>query len=203
MTTTSSVNPSRARLIDRLHLASEAEHSLCCQYLYAAFSLRRNVSDFPAGLPEETVALAMSATQHWGYQIFYVARQEMEHLGIATNLLSAVGERPYLSHGDFPDPALAAALKTKMVLERCNEDALRRFQLIERPAQVLPGPAPAVEAIYSEIKKLFTELPAAVLFTGDGQRQISETDVSLGLSMKVLPVTNRATAVRAIDLVLA
>src|SRR5271166_1891098 len=114
-----SIQTCRARLIHRLYQASEAEHSLCCQYLYAAFSLRRQVSDFPAGVSETTRALAMAATQHWGYQIFLVARQEMQHLGIATNLLSALAESPHLEHGDFPDPTLAAVLgMSEVALER-------------------------------------------------------------------------------------
>lgn len=202
MRDTSSALLSRANLLRLLHQASEAEHSLCCQYLYAAFSLRRHVADFPEGTPVQTIELVMSATQRWAYQIFYVARQEMEHLGIATNLLAAIGERPYFTHGDYPDPKLADILQTEMVLRRCDEDTLRRFQFIERPVGVLPGPAPSVETIYRDINDHFQHLPAGQLFTGEGERQVSPTDVSLGLSMQIFPVTNRASAAQAINLVL-
>src|SRR5687768_740924 len=83
---TSAPPASRAYLIEPLHQASEAEHSLCCQYLYATFSLRRTSADFPAESRGDATELVMTATQAWAYEIFYIARQEMEHLAIATNL---------------------------------------------------------------------------------------------------------------------
>jgi len=203
MSTASPPAASRAHLIERLHQASEAEHSLCCQYLYAAFSLRRMAADFPPESRGDASELVMTATQGWAYEIFYIARQEMEHLAIATNLLAAIGERPHLSHGDYPDPELGALLQSPMILERCSEQALRRFQFIERPKGPGFEPPPAVETIYLDIQQLFTTLPAGVLFTGEGERQIDASDISLGLSMQIPAVTNRASAVQAIDLVLA
>lgn len=176
---------------------------MCCQYLYAAFSLRRMAADFPAGSPGDAVQLVMTATQAWAYEIFYIARQEMEHLAIATNLLAAIGERPHLSHGDYPDAKLGDVLQSPMILERCDEQALRRFQYIERPKGPGFGPPPAVETIYLEIRDLFSSLPAGELFTGEGERQVDSSDIELGLSMQIPAVTNRASAVQAIDLVLA
>ena len=194
---------SRAHLIERLHQASEAEHSLCCQYLYAAFSLRRSAADFAAESRGDAAELVMTATQAWAYTIYYVARQEMEHLAIATNLLTAIGERPHLSHGDYPDTKLAEILQGPMILERLNEDSLRRFQFFERPKGPGFEPPPAVETIYLDIQQLFLTLPAGELFIGEGERQISTSDVELGLQVHVPAVTSRATAVQAVDLVLA
>ena len=193
---------SRAHLIERLHQASEAEHSLCCQYLYAAFSLRRTLADFPEQSRGDTAELVMTATQAWAYAIYYIARQEMEHLAIATNLLTAIGERPHLSHGDYPDTRLAVLLQNPMILERCNEQALRRFQFFERPKGPGFEPPPAVETIYLDIQTLFGTLPAGELFIGEGERQIDSSDVELGLAMQIPAVTSRATAVQAVDLVL-
>jgi hypothetical protein len=203
MIAASSPVASRTHLIERLHQASEAEHSLCCQYLYAAFSLRRTAADFPAESPRDATELVMVATQRWAYEIFYIARQEMEHLAIATNLLAAIGERPHLSHGDYPDARLGALLQSPMILERCDEGTLRRFQFIERPKGPGFGPPPAVETIYLDIRELFSSLPAGELFIGEGERQIDSSDVELGLSMQIPAVTNRASAVQAIDFVLA
>jgi hypothetical protein len=90
-----------------------------------------------------------------------------------------------------------------MVLERCSEQTLRRFQFIERPKGPGFEPPPAVETIYLDIRQLFATLPAGELFTGEGERQIDSTDISLGLSMQIPAVTNRASAVQAIDFVLA
>lgn len=193
---------SRAHLIERLHQASEAEHSLCCQYLYAAFSLRRTAADFAVESRSDAAELVMTATQAWAYQMYYVARQEMEHLAIASNLLTAIGERPHLSHGDYPDAKLAVLLQNPQILERCNEQALRRFQFFERPSGPGFEPPPAVETVYLDIQQLFESLPAGELFTGEGERQIDPSDVELGVFMQIPAVTSRASAVQAVDLVL-
>ncbi len=193
---------SRSHLVKQLHVATELEHSLCCQYLYAVFSLRRTSADFPEHLDRERVELMMSATGRWASDIFAVAREEMEHLAIATNMLTAINERPHLEHRDYPDRTLEQILGAPMVLERCNLDTLRRFQFIERPKGLGCGPPPAVETIYLDIQSCFQTLPASELFAGDGLRQIDPTDVELGVSMKILPVTSRATAVQAVALIL-
>jgi Ferritin-like len=194
---------SRSRLVQQLHVATELEHSLCCQYLYAVFSLRRTSADYPEHLDRERVELMMNATGRWATDIFAVAREEMEHLAIATNMLSAINEPPHLTHHDYPDQGLEPILGAPLVLERCNLDTLRRFQFFERPKGLEGAKTPAVEAIYLEIKSLFQTLqPASELFTGDGLRQLDPTDFELGVSMKVLPVTSRATAVQAVALIL-
>ncbi len=193
---------SRENLIQRLRQASEAEHSLCCQYLFAAFSLRRLTSDFSTPR-SEAAELLMAATQQWAYQIFYIARQEMSHLAIATNLLTAIDERPYLVHGDYPDRQLEAVVGSPMVLERFNEATLRRFQHIERPNAPGFGTPPGVERVYNDIKQMFSSLPASELFAGDGERELASTELDLGVSMQIPPVTNRPSAIAAIDLVLA
>jgi hypothetical protein len=200
---------SRKTLIKLLHQASQAEHSLSCMYLSAAFSLRRSRADFQIArqdpgrkLSDQQVSLMMSATQRWATQIYWVARQEMEHLGIATNLLSAIGERPYLHHGNYPDPVLGKLLHIDMALRRCDEHTLERFQYVERPKGLLPGLDPAVETLYLDIQRAFNTLPAAELFRGEGERQIDQSDIELGVSMQILPVMNRASASQAVDLIL-
>ena len=102
---------SRAELVNLLHLATELEHSLCCQYLYAAFSLRRTAADYPAELDRDKVELMMAATGRWASDIFAISRQEMEHLAIATNMLTAIDEPPHLEHGDYPDRRLRRSSK--------------------------------------------------------------------------------------------
>ena len=196
--------PSRERLVALLRQASELEHSLCCQYLYTIFSLRRLRSDYPGRLAQDPqVELMMTATQRWAADLFAVAREEMEHLAIATNLLTAVGERPHFEHGDFPDPTVASVLGNPAALERLNGTTLRRYQHVERPNWGgTVASRPPVTAIYLEINSLFQSLPAATLFRGDGLRQVTPNDVELGISMTILPVTSRATASAAINLIL-
>lgn len=70
---------------------------------------------------------------------------------IATNLLTAIGERPHLSHGDYPDTKLAVLLQNPMILERCNERALRRFQFFERPKG--PGFEPSLPVVTNPVSR--------------------------------------------------
>src|SRR5256885_4433355 len=77
----------REELIQILGMASELEHNLMCQYLFAAYSLKRSAEE---GLSDVQVERA----RRWGSAITMVARQEMEHLGIALNLRSSIGGVP-------------------------------------------------------------------------------------------------------------
>src|SRR4029079_16483637 len=86
----------RADLINALRVASELEHGLMAQYLFAVYSMKRYTYE---GL--ESVQLEF--VRRWSSSITLIARQEMEHLGLALNLLSAIGgtrslQRPNISH---------------------------------------------------------------------------------------------------------
>jgi Ferritin-like len=74
----------REDLLYLLSQASELEHSLACQYLFTAFSLKDSV--------EEGVSQAqLSKIDRWRKTINEIAVQEMLHLAIASNLLTAIG----------------------------------------------------------------------------------------------------------------
>lgn len=85
----------REDLINTLHLAAELEHNLMCQYLFAAYSMKRSTSE---GLSE----VQLEKTRGWGALMTMVARQEMEHMGLVLNLLSAIGGTPYFQRPNFP-----------------------------------------------------------------------------------------------------
>ena len=85
----------RGELLRLLARASELEHSLMCQYLFAAYSFKQSTDE---GLTDEQLNRAFE----WERLILLVARQEMEHLGLVTNLVSAVGGAPTLGHPRFP-----------------------------------------------------------------------------------------------------
>lgn len=72
---------SREQLVCVLRSAAELEHLLSCQYLFAGFSLRRTLADFPQGGSEDEKRLVMTRNQRWGFKVMQIARQEMEHLG--------------------------------------------------------------------------------------------------------------------------
>lgn len=78
--------------------AAKLEHAIMCQYLFAAFSLMQTAKE---GLAEAELV----AATRWRKQISHVATQEMLHLALVQNLLSAVGAAPHLSP---PEPAAAS-----------------------------------------------------------------------------------------------
>ena len=109
---------SRDELSFALTQAASVEHSLACQYLFAAYSLKRDTSD---GLNYHQANLV----GNWQRYLLMVARQEMEHLGLVCNLLAAIGAAPYLGHPNFPYPT--PMFSHIMQLERFSEAALKRF----------------------------------------------------------------------------
>jgi hypothetical protein len=116
----------REELIYTLGKAAELEHLIICQYLYAAFSLKRFPSE---GLTAETEPL----TKKWARQLLGIGIQEMLHLALVQNLLTAIGAGPHLGRPNFPVPPRAFPAKVQIVLLPFNEVALRHFAFLERP----------------------------------------------------------------------
>jgi hypothetical protein len=127
---------SRDELIYLLTEAAELEHLLCCQYLFAAFSLKRDISE---GLSWEQ----LNHVNGWTQTILLVARQEMEHLGLANNLLTAIGGAPHFQRPNFPQPA--KYYPRPMILERFSENTIKRFICFERPIHITPEDAFCLE----------------------------------------------------------
>jgi len=85
----------KATLADYLTEAAMLEHQFMCQYLYAAFSLKKQ--------PDATCSAAqLEVVRRWASQVYMIARQEMEHLSIANSLLTAIGSPPWYGHDNFP-----------------------------------------------------------------------------------------------------
>ena len=116
----------REALIYMLCQAAELEHGIMCQYLYAAFSLKQSESE---GLTTEEAA----AVQRWRQKISHVATQEMLHLSLVQNLLSAIGGAPHLSRPNFPHPASHYPAGVHLALIPFGDQALRHFMFLERP----------------------------------------------------------------------
>jgi len=116
----------REALIYMLCEAAEVEHGIMCQYLYAAFSLKQAEDE---GLsPQEA-----QAVQRWRKRISHIATQEMLHMSLVQNLLSAIGGAPHLSRPNFPHPATHYPAGVHLALLPFGEDALRHFMFLERP----------------------------------------------------------------------
>src|ERR1019366_860319 len=78
----------REALIYMLCEAAELEHGIMCQYLFAAFSLKQREDE---GLTSRELA----AVDRWRRGISHVATEEMLHLALVHNLLSAIGAAPH------------------------------------------------------------------------------------------------------------
>jgi CDGSH-type Zn-finger protein/truncated hemoglobin YjbI len=116
----------REALIYMLCEAAELEHGIMCQYLFAAFSLKQATAE---GLTEEQLA----AANRWRKQVLHVATQEMLHLALVQNLLTAIGGPPHLIRPNLPQPADHYPAGVQLALLPFGERALRHFMYLERP----------------------------------------------------------------------
>src|SRR5689334_19981523 len=116
----------REALIYTLGKAAELEHLVMLQYLFAAFSLKQKASE---GLSED----ALAAVERWRRTLLEISEQEMLHLALVQNLLTAVGAAPRLARPNFPMPAYAYPAGVRVELVPFGEAALRHFAFLERP----------------------------------------------------------------------
>ncbi|MFL5675558.1 MAG: ferritin-like domain-containing protein, partial [Chloroflexota bacterium] len=116
----------REALIYTLGKAAELEHLIMLQYLFAAFSLKGDVRE---GISAE----ALEAVGRWRTTLLAIAEQEMLHMALAQNLLTAVGAAPRLARPNFPMPAYSYPAGVRIELLPFNEAALRHFAFLERP----------------------------------------------------------------------
>src|SRR6187401_3849164 len=116
----------REALIYTLGKAAELEHLVMLQYLFAAFSLKQREEE---GLTPETLA----AVTRWRKTLLEISAQEMLHLALVQNLLTAVGAAPRLARPNFPMPAYAYPAGVRIELLPFGEAALRHFAFLERP----------------------------------------------------------------------
>ncbi|MFY9930708.1 MAG: ferritin-like domain-containing protein [Streptosporangiaceae bacterium] len=211
----------REALIYMLCEAAELEHGIMCQYLYAAFTLKQTEAE---GLTKAEAA----AAQSWRKRISHVAAQEMLHLSLVQNLLSAIGAAPHLSRPNFPQPANHYPAPVNLALIPFGETALRHFMFLERPegmdlsdpvgATALHRAAPAMaegeivprpqdfatvghlyRSIEAGIKHLCEKFGEEWLFVGPPRAQATERYFRWP---ELVPVTDAASAQRAIDEIL-
>ena len=116
----------REALIWTLGKAAALEQLVMCQYLYAAFSLKDRDDD---GL----TAAQLEATRRWRRELLHIAEQEMLHLALVQNLLTAIGAGSALDRPNFPLPPHAYPAGIRMALLAFDETALRHFIYLERP----------------------------------------------------------------------
>jgi Ferritin-like len=116
----------REELVYLLGQACEIEHGLMCEYLYAQFSLKRGLDE---GLTEGQLA----RVQAWEKALIAVIKQEMLHLALATNILTAIGAAPHFERPNFPILSRWYPEGVQIALVPFSERALRHFIYLERP----------------------------------------------------------------------
>jgi Ferritin-like len=132
-TTTTTLPPlpvdSREQLVYLLTQASELEQGILCEYLFALYSLKRDPEDGLSGEQLEQVT-------RWGRTLAEIAVQEMLHLTLATNLLTAVGAVPHFHRPNFPIRCQWYPPDVQVALVPFGEAALRHFLYLERPDHI-------------------------------------------------------------------
>src|SRR3954467_2193568 len=130
----------RKELTYLLSQGAELEHSVMCEYLYAAFSLRSTPG---AGLS----AAQLQVVERWRRVLFDIAGQEMMHWAVVQNLLTAVGSAPFVSRPHMPHQARGYPAGVQFRLLPFGEAALQHFVYLERPEGVQGEDAAGFELV--------------------------------------------------------
>jgi len=191
----SAQTPSREQILYWLHEAAELEHNLMCCYLYAAFSLKRVDANWS---PQEAAAV-----KRWYGQIQSVALEEMGHLCIVGNLMTALGANPHFNRPMFPVEAGPYPAGFAIRLQAFSASTIDHFLFLERPEEAAIGDGPGFTPTgdyrrevpegrlspgaidYSTVGQLYNTLAAALrqfvethgeaaLFIGDPGQQVTQ-----------------------------
>jgi len=120
--------------------ASTLEHMIMCEYLFAAFSLKRDESE---GLTSEE----LEKVRRWEGVVTTVAIQEMTHLALVNNMLVSIGAGPYFQHSNFPQPSRFFSPNIRLALVPFGDQALRHFLYLERPEGMSVEGVPGFEVL--------------------------------------------------------
>ena len=208
----------RIKLASLLSTAAEIEHMLLCRYMFAAFSMKREISE--GGV----TWMQLEKMRGWAATCLLISRQEMEHLGLVCNLLTAIGEAPHMSRPLFPaEKVLPPAVPYN--LQKFGKTFLADSVLFEIPKQLSPADQAFLAAhipnlgasehgtileLYNEASKIIGEVDEKELFIGPPGRQLTVPDI-LPVSVAGVPsprslydvtlqaVTNRKSALAVIE----
>jgi CDGSH-type Zn-finger protein/uncharacterized Fe-S cluster protein YjdI len=207
----------RESLAYALSEAAELEHGLMCCYLYAAFSIGQRCEQRHP--PHQAAAIA-----RWRAEITSIARDEMVHLALVSNLLNAIGAAPHLLRPNFPVAAGAHPAGIVVSLAPFSLATIQHFVFLERPEDVIERegsgfshrsyarigrqgrlvPSGQDYATLGDLYRwirdgfahLVEQLGAARVFSGDPRLQLSASTIGLP---GVTEVVDLETASLAID----
>ena len=152
----------REELIYLLSRAAELEHGLACIYLFAAYSLKSDVSE--GGMSDEQAEMVRG----WRRFLSGVAVEEMGHLAQVSNLLTAIGGAPHFRRPNFPLPPEEFPFGIRLSLEPFSQETIERFVCYEMPEAGI---------LSAEQQALFDPLKARVLESqGTLQAGLQEDD---------------------------
>ena len=197
----------RSELLQLLAEAAELEHGIACSYLYAAFSLKRDIAEGGMDWMEQ------QKVRRWAAQIYFVASQEMLHLALVWNLTTAIGGTPSYFRPNFPQDTSYYPIGAPIALEPFGRHSLRRFILYEHPQSVERAPDlksllsfegedaqdfpfGSVGELYRLIRSGFGAIDERELFIGAPSQQMTPDLVHFP---DLVAVVDRASAMRAID----
>jgi hypothetical protein len=197
----------RTDLLKLLCEAAELEHGIACSYLYAGFSLKREISEAAMTWEEQ------QKVRRWAAQLYFIASQEMLHLTLVWNLTTAIGGTPYYLRPNFPQDSKYYPINVPIELEPFGPRSLRRFILYEHPREMsdasdlrtLFASAGAddeeiefgsVGELYALIASGFRNLDEKKLFIGSPTQQMTPDLVHFP---DLIPVVDRSSALRAIS----
>jgi hypothetical protein len=106
--------------------ASQLEHMIMCQYLFAEFSLKTSTDE---GLTADQLA----AIERWRSVLRGIAVEEMLHLALVSNLMAAIGAAPTFTRPNFPQRSGYFPTAVQLDLLPFGERALQHFLFLERP----------------------------------------------------------------------
>jgi hypothetical protein len=208
----------REQLWSLLVEAAQIEHMIMCQYLYACFSLKTEPDE---GLTAEQA----DAVARWQKTVTGIAVEEMLHLALVMNVMTAVGVGPTLARPNFPRHSEYLPPGVEFALLPFGGDSLTHFLYLERPegmervdaaefVPAAPPPDPVVGAevmprpqgfltvghLYRGIEQglddLAAQLGEPVLFVGDPRTQATPDRFRWP---QLIPVTDLASAHAALD----
>ena len=104
--------------------AAQLEHMIMCQYLFAEFSLKSS---------DELPADQAGVVDGWRKTLRGIAVEEMLHLALVANLMSAIGAAPTFGRPNFPRRSGYFPAAVQLDLLPFGEQALLHFLYLERP----------------------------------------------------------------------
>jgi Ferritin-like len=106
--------------------ASQLEHMIMCQYLFAEFSLKQ-------GTEEGLTSGQAEAVERWRKLLRGIAVEEMLHMALVANVMASIGAAPTFGRPNFPQRSGYFPAGVQLDLLPFGREALLHFLYLERP----------------------------------------------------------------------